>query len=144
MTNKSFKRFQFAKLIRNKAPEIMRKKGIIVHDRVMDREEFEEKLKEKLLEEAREVQNAHSSTEITEELADMLEVIHSLAECHGISMDQIEEKRLKKAEINGGFDSRIYTHFVDIEEKNPSIEYFQARKTEYPKIETESEPTCLF
>jgi predicted house-cleaning noncanonical NTP pyrophosphatase (MazG superfamily) len=47
-------------------------------------------------------------------LADLLEVMYSLAEVHGYTFDQIEEIRQRKAEGRGGFRERIF--LVDVEE----------------------------
>ena len=46
----TLRRFKFDKLIRDKAADIMRGLGIIVHDRVMDHQEKVGRLKEKLVE----------------------------------------------------------------------------------------------
>mgnify|MGYP001063299604 CR=1 FL=1 len=58
---KSIKRFKVDKLIRDKLPELMRSKGIVVHERVIESQEFISRLKEKLIEEAREVEQADST-----------------------------------------------------------------------------------
>ena len=53
-------RFKVDKLIRDRLPEIMRKRGVQVHERFMEPEEFVARLKEKLLEEAGERPGAQS------------------------------------------------------------------------------------
>lgn len=133
---KSSKRFHVSKLIRDQIPEILTNKGIVPHTRIMEQEEFVYALKEKLLEEAQEVQETQSTDELTEELADMLEVIHALAQTSAISVKAIEEKRTHKRRVKGGFDSKIFNQFVDVEETNPAIEYYRPT--------TGSIPTCLF
>lgn len=131
---KNFKRFQVEKLIRDKIPEIMKTQGMIVNERVMEQAEFEKRLKEKLLEEAQEVHDTDSSEELIEELADILEVIYALAQAGGISLDKINEKRLSKRESKGGFDARIYNHYVDIEDDNPHMAHFTNKQKQYPQI----------
>lgn len=54
------KSFKVEKLIRDKIPSILRAKGIVVHERAMEQEEFIHKLKDKLLEEGEEVKQAQS------------------------------------------------------------------------------------
>ena len=40
--------------------------------------------------------------------------MHSLADVHGYTFDQIEGIRIRKAEVRGGFEKRIY--LIDVEE----------------------------
>lgn len=141
----SFKRFKIGKLIRDHLPSIMHAKGIMVDERTMDQEEFILKLKDKLLEEAAEVNASQNLEELAEELADMLEVIQSITKATGLSMQQIEQKRLEKLRAKGGFDCKIYCHSVELEEINPALIYYQAKLQQYPEINgSEHHPECLF
>ncbi|CRX38244.1 nucleoside triphosphate pyrophosphohydrolase [Estrella lausannensis] len=132
----AIKRFKVEKLIRDYLPDIMRNKGILVHERVMEQEEFIAKLKDKLQEEAAEVKHAKNVNELTEELADMLEVIHSLSKATGIPLERLEKARYAKKQEKGGFDRKIYNSYVDVEETNPSIEYFLKKGEHYPLMES--------
>jgi hypothetical protein len=51
-------------------------------------------------------------------------VIQSISKVTGVTMQQIEEQRLKKRETKGGFDRKIYNHCIDIEENNQEIVYY--------------------
>lgn len=130
----AIKSFRVEKLIRDKIPDFLRAKGIVVHARVVESQEFILKLKNKLLEEAHEVLEADQSEEMCEELADLLEVIHTMSKASGLSMQQIEKKRLEKREIKGGFEKRIYNHSIDIEEDNLEINYYLKKALHYPEI----------
>jgi predicted house-cleaning noncanonical NTP pyrophosphatase (MazG superfamily) len=132
----SLKRFRVEKLIRDLLPNIMRDKGILVYERTMEQDEFISKLKDKLQEEAGEVKHTANKNELTEELADMLEVLYALSKATGISWEQIEKTRLVKQKAKGGFDKKIYNPYVDIEESNPSIEYYLKKADHYPLVET--------
>lgn len=118
------KSIKIGKLIRDQLPGIMQSQGMTLHKRSLEDDEFLQRLKEKLLEETREVIASQNLEELTEELADVLEVIASLSKLSGISMEQIESKRLEKRESKGGFDQRIFMDQVDMEENNPNIKYF--------------------
>lgn len=120
----SVKRFEVEKLIRDHLPDILRNKGIIVDEQILDQNEYIVKLKDKLQEEAKEVQHAEDENELTEELADLLEVVYALSRAAGITMEQIEKTRLAKQTAKGGFDKKIYSSYVEMEESNPSIEYY--------------------
>jgi diadenosine tetraphosphate (Ap4A) HIT family hydrolase/predicted house-cleaning noncanonical NTP pyrophosphatase (MazG superfamily) len=111
----------------------------------MDEKEFTMRLKDKLLEEAAEVKHAQNEQEITEELADVLEIIHTLSNVYGISMEQIEEARIEKHRTEGGFDLKIFNSHVEIEENNQAINYFVENSEQYPLIQPQEQPhNCLF
>lgn len=139
----SLKRFKVDKLIRDRVPDILRKKGIIVHERWMQQQEFIARLKDKLIEEAREVEKTEAKDELAEELADVLEVLHTLAQLHGLSIEELEKIRLKKREHKGGFESRIYNPFIDVQEDNPVIDYYLSQASQYPQIENKHS-SCIF
>ena len=47
-----------------------------------------------------------------EELADLMEVIYSIAKVKNINLDDVEAIRIKKKEKRGGFDKKIYLESV--------------------------------
>ena len=139
------RRFKVDKLIRDRLPEIMRQKGITVHERSMEKDEFIQRLKNKLLEEAEETKNTDNHDDLAEELADLLEVIQSLAHATGLNMQHLEKKRLEKRDLKGGFDGRIYNHAIDMEENNHAIDYYLKKSHQYPEINASSHnPECIF
>ncbi len=89
---------KYNKLVRDRIPEIIRLRGGRPVCRKADDKEYWAKLKEKLHEEVEEFVKADTEAEVKEELADVLEVIHAIADhlkCHG---NEIEAIRLKKVE----------------------------------------------
>lgn len=94
---------KYNKLVRDKIPEIIRNKGTepVIH--VASEEEYRQKLKEKLLEEVGEFNEAESP----EEMADVLEVIDAIMEFSGFKKEEIEVIKNKKAKERGGFKNRI-------------------------------------
>ena len=73
----------YNKLVRDKIPQIIEQTGKEFHTRTLNEEEYIVELKKKLNEEISEYQNSRNNEEAMEELADVLEVIHSLAKIHG-------------------------------------------------------------
>lgn len=140
----TLRRFKIDKLIRDRLPDMMRAKGILVYERIMEENEFMDKLKDKLLEEALEVKRSDNQEELKEELADILEVIHALSQASGIPMPQIEELREEKRKTKGGFDKKIYNPFVDIDENNPAISDYLSKSEKYPLVESSHQSDCLF
>jgi len=127
-------RFKVDKLIRDKMPEIMRSYGIALYERVMGESEYKERLRDKILEEAKEVCAAKNQPEIKEELADLLEVIHALALSEGLSYEEVEEERLKKRHEKGSFLGRIHSAFSEMDADHQYISYYLSEPERYPEI----------
>ena len=55
------------------------------------------------------------NTDAIEELADLLEIMHALAEYHGSSIEEVEKVRQEKADKRGGFKEKIY--LIEVEDE---------------------------
>ncbi len=97
------KKIIYNKLVRDKIPEIIHSKGDECLVEILDNDKYLEMLDKKLDEELKEYREDKS----IEELADLLEVLYSVAKARGYSIQQLEEVRLNKLKIRGGFDDRI-------------------------------------
>ena len=93
----------YNKLVRDKIPEIIENDGKPCTCSILSDEEYLKKLDEKLGEELAEYQESKSM----EELADLLEVMRSVAAARGSSIEEVERIRLDKAAKRGGFEKRI-------------------------------------
>lgn len=98
----------FNKLVRDKIPEIISKNGGNPTIKVLNGEEYKIAIFEKLKEECAEVISAENKEHLTEELADLFEVIHSIIKNQDITFEEIEKVRLSKKEKRGGFDEKIF------------------------------------
>lgn len=65
-------------------------------------------IEKRLCEEIEEYNQAADDEEAVEELADILEVVHALAQIHMIQPENVEKVRAKKAEERGGFTGRTF------------------------------------
>ena len=99
----------YQKLIRDRIPEIIEATGKTCSVRVLDEAEFVAKLAEKLGEEVLEYR---VSREISE-LADVVEVVYALLDQAGVSREEFEQIRLKKAQARGGFGKRLLLESVE-------------------------------
>ena len=126
--------FKIDKLVRDKTLEIMRKSGACVHERIMGKDEYITRLKDKLLEEATEVTDAASVQEIQEELADLLETMMSIANMYNITFEDINQTAKQKRLARGGFEKRIYVDYVEIDSNHRMLEYYKAHKNKYPEM----------
>lgn len=95
------------KLIRDNIPELAKLNGQNLNTKQLNQRDFITHLKQKLIEEAHEVATAHSTVQLTEELADVLEVIHALAVSRQINVRDIETLRTNKRSTHGGYTKRL-------------------------------------
>ena len=96
----------YNKLVRNGIPNIIKENGGEPICRVLSDKEFEESLNKKLFEEVQEVVEA-SGRERLEELADIYELIRTIAELHDSSMENVARLANKKKKERGAFDEKI-------------------------------------
>lgn len=95
---------QFNKLVRDYIPEIIEKNGQTAHVAVLEDEEYEKALEEKLKEEV----NEYISDNSVEELADILEVLDAILQFRNITWEDVMDAKKKKKEQRGGFDKRLF------------------------------------
>ena len=96
-------RIKYWKLVRDKIPEIIQDNGKHCVCSILSDEEYLTMLDEKLNEELTEYQESKS----LEELADLLEVLRSVAVARGSSFEEVEAIRQDKAGKCGGFEKKI-------------------------------------
>ena len=101
----------YNKLVRDNIPEIILANGAEPVTRILDDADYRKSLEEKLNEEYREVLSS-SGNERCEELADMIEVIRSLAGLENKTLDEIIAIADEKKEARGGFEKKIFLEKV--------------------------------
>ena len=99
---------KYKKLVRDKIPEIIEQNGEKPICRILDDNEYLKELNIKLLEEANEFIEAGN----VEELADIMEVIETLAKVHNINLEDVRKEQKVKREKRGAFESKIYLEGV--------------------------------
>ena len=92
---------QYHKLVRDRIPEILDKKGITYEKRTATDDEYRSELIKKLLEESSEFAEAGAP----EELADVIEVLIALRSLPEYTT--VEEIRKRKLDERGGFSEKI-------------------------------------
>jgi predicted house-cleaning noncanonical NTP pyrophosphatase (MazG superfamily) len=102
------------KLIRDTVPQFIRDDGLTPIIRVAGPGEVRDLLLAKLREETSEVGEAltaayeqFGTAAVVNELADVMEVLYSIAATLGVEPDQIDQARIAKLKTNGGFSGRI-------------------------------------
>ncbi|KKT78650.1 MAG: hypothetical protein UY60_C0002G0069 [Parcubacteria group bacterium GW2011_GWB1_50_9] len=94
---------KYNKLIRDKIPECIRKKGGMPIIHIAGDKEYWRKLKEKLLEEIKEF----SESETIEEMADIQEVIDAICRYKKFNRKKMETVRKEKVKRRGAFKKKI-------------------------------------
>ena len=102
----------YNKLVRDNIPDIIHNNGETPITRILSDKEYKQELEKKLYEEYGEVLKTTTTEERIEELADMLEVITSLAKLENKSLEDVVEVAKTKQLKRGGFDKKIYLEKV--------------------------------
>lgn len=127
-------KFLCQKIVRDQCTEQLIEAGIEVEERSLDRAGTSRYIKEKLVEEAKEVVEAKSLQEVTEELADVLEVVKAVARFHGISESAVEEARQAKRKRRGGFEKYCYIESIRVPDGHPKLAYYVGQPEAYPQV----------
>lgn len=98
----------YNKLVRDNIPSIIEDNNEIAITRILDDEEYRSELYKKLNEECMEVISSKTKTETLEELADVFEVLKSIAELNDKSIEDVIETAKQKRLKRGGFKKRIF------------------------------------
>lgn len=123
-------KFLVQKLVRDKISILSYCEGV----KTLDPEEYQKALMDKLIEEAAEVQEATSTSDLMSELADVKEVLESLAKAHGFSMDDIEEVQEDKRRRRGGFEKCLWVDSAQVPEGHAFEAYYRKNPHKYPEV----------
>ncbi|MFA6131084.1 MAG: nucleoside triphosphate pyrophosphohydrolase [Patescibacteria group bacterium] len=93
----------YHKLVRDKIPEIIKRKGEACEMHIASAKEFDVKLKEKLLEEVSE----YLENETIEEMADIYEVLEAICARKKFEKRTVLSMKRKKQKERGAFTKRI-------------------------------------
>lgn len=103
----------YNKLVRDNIPQIIKDSGKKCSVRILNDEEYVKALKEKIVEEAKELLEAKTSEDVIEELADLYEVVEALLIEGKIDLLAIKKKRIQKNMEKGAFDERVFLEYVE-------------------------------
>jgi len=102
-----YKKYYHKKLIRDGIVEIIEAKGGDFEAKTLSDKNFIQELKLKLVEESKELLSAPSNR-LLNELADVLEVLKSIASYYHIPFGEIGKYQKKKRIDRGGFKKKLY------------------------------------
>lgn len=95
------------KLVRDLIPEFIQSTGATCQVEVLSPPEYEQALRQKLVEEAQEAAAAASLDQLIQEIADVREVLDALMLAHQISENTVAEAQVQKRQARGSFQKRL-------------------------------------
>ncbi|RGR75029.1 nucleotide pyrophosphohydrolase [Holdemania filiformis] len=107
----------YNKLVRDRIPAIIQSECRDCQTRRLTSAEYQTELKAKLVEEAREVQEASDREALIEELADLSEVLDAMMDFFEIDATEIQAVKDAKAQTRGRFKDRIFLEFTEDEDE---------------------------
>lgn len=127
--------FKYAKLVRDNIWKWHEEAGHTVGGRKLEGAELRNALCEKLHEEADEVDGALSKEELTEEIADVRQILDDLCREEGITEAEVQTAQEKKAERKGGFREGRYINTVTMpNEDDKWVAYCRKDPDKYPEV----------
>ncbi|MBI5729107.1 MAG: nucleoside triphosphate pyrophosphohydrolase [Candidatus Magasanikbacteria bacterium] len=103
----------YNKLIRDRIPEIIKKNNAVPKTSELTDDQFKIALKEKLVEEAKELLEAKTDEEILNELSDVLQLLESIALNNNTTIVEVGKQKEKKKIERGGFEKKLFLEYVD-------------------------------
>ena len=98
---------EYPKLVRDKIPEIIEQNGGEAPFRTLAEDEFFGYLKKKATEEAGELAASDTDSNLLEEMADLREVLDTIARLKGFTPEQVTQVQDEKRAKRGGFGLRL-------------------------------------
>ena len=127
------RRFYFNKMIRDHLPQMMQNTGINVVSHEMNGDEYVQRLKNKLVEEADELCAAIAPREVSEEIGDVLAVLKALAQYHHLDFSKVVASAEQKTLEKGGFSNPVCIDYIEIPENHPKLDDYIQRPQDYPE-----------
>jgi len=116
--------FEFNKLIRDKLRieyERMNQKATY---RKLSSSEFFEALKQKLIEEVKEIQPTDRDS-VVNELADVYQVIEEMIKVYDIAPEEIQKVKATKLKKKGGFSEALFVETLELSDEDEWNEYYR-------------------
>ncbi|HEV2662407.1 MAG TPA: nucleoside triphosphate pyrophosphohydrolase [Ktedonobacteraceae bacterium] len=98
---------EYNKLVRDRIPAILAQAGYTYETIIMDEQEYQQALREKLVEEALEAAAATETRQLITELTDLYEVIDTLMRENTIAPEVVRAEQERRRQERGGFAQRI-------------------------------------
>ncbi len=91
-------------------------------------------MKNKLIEEGKELVSTKKPSEILKELADIQEIIDNLLDALKFNLRDLKKIQIEKNHKNGSFRDKIYINYISVNETCDWLKYYLKNKDKYPLI----------
>lgn len=129
--------FVFNKLIRDKLKDLYVELNQQATYKKLTSEEFTEALKQKLIEEVKELSASSSREDMVSELADMQQVIKDLMVHEQVSVDEVEAVRSEKFDKKGGFTGARYVTTLRLQDGDEWVDYYRKSPDIFKEVSDE-------
>lgn len=102
------------KLVRDRIPEILQKKGVAFAIHRLEQADYRRALLEKLVEEAQEARTMKDNRQqLLLELSDVQEVLAAMIKEFGFDRATLDQIQQERRETRGGFEERLFLEWSD-------------------------------
>lgn len=125
--------FYLNKLVRDKLRGIYANIGQKAKYRKLSSHEHKIQLVNKIVEEAKEIDVNSNVLEITDEIADIRQVLDDMMSLYGISEEQVKTTQRISFDKKGGFIGATYVETLQLEDDDNWVDYYRKRPDIFPE-----------
>lgn len=125
--------FRINILVRDNRPDILQADGAVLQVETLSEQAFEKELRAKMVEEATELSQA-TGADFIKECADVFEVLRSLSDLKGFSMEDVLAEAENRAMRLGRFNKRIFVQALQAAEGSQTAVYHRQYPEKYPEV----------
>lgn len=126
--------FILNKLVRSKLVSEYARMNQKVTYRPLTLEQHVEALKQKIIEEAKEIPVTGLDDDFISELADLQQVLDDLKEIRGVTDDQVVVVQKRKYDKKGGFLPGRYVEIIELQDNDPWLAYYRDNPELFPEV----------
>jgi len=125
--------FQLNKLVRDKLREIYASLNQKAKYKKLTSREHKRQLIRKITEEADEIDINSSISEVTDEIADLRQVLDDMMLLYGISEEQVKNSQKVSFDKKGGFIGGTYVETLELSDDDEWVDYYRKRPDIFPE-----------
>ena len=127
-------KFKLDKLVRDNLRNIYASIGQKAKYRKLTLDGHKSQLVRKIIEEVQEIQISDPISDITDEIADIRQVLDDLMGLYGISELDVKTTQQKTYDKKGGFSEGTYVETLELADDDEWVEYYRKRPDIFPEV----------
>ena len=129
-------KFILNKLIRDKLLRQFEQDGQVATHKILSGDEHQAALKQKVLEEAKEIPLTNNQTDLINEIADVQQALDDLKTISGITNEQVSESQKTKYHKKGGFLDGVYVSTLELNNTDEWLDYYRSHPSLFPELKS--------